>query len=101
MNISDWLDKQEAEKKEVAQANIPRDIAFDSEPDETIYYKEIRPCTMLCTESHPYAKVERYGHWYAATGQDKRAGIHSDEMRWKLYTRDKALALKTAKERIE
>ena len=101
MKISAWLDKQEAEKKDVSQADIPRDVAFDSEPDETIYYKEIRPCTMLCTENHPYAKVERYGHWYAATGQDKEAGIHSNEMRWKLYTRDKPLALKAAKERIE
>ena len=101
MKISAWLDKQEAEKKDVSQADIPRDVAFDSEPDETIYYKEIRPCTMLCTENHPYATVERFGHWYLARGQDKKAGIHSSEMKWKLFTKDEELALQTARQRIE
>ena len=89
MKLSDWLDKQEAEKSDVTQADIPRDIAYDSKPDETIYFKEIRPCTMLCTERHPFAKVERHGHWYAAMGQDKKAGIHSNDMQWKLFTRDR------------
>jgi hypothetical protein len=45
--------------------------------------------------------VERFGHWYLSRGQDKKAGIHSSEMMWKLFTRDKNLALQTAKMRIE
>lgn len=101
MKLSDWLDQQEAEKGDVAQTVVPRDIAFDSKPDETIYFKEIRPCGMFCSEPHPFSKVERYGHWYAASGQDERAGIHSSAMQWKLFTKDRELALKTAKEHIE
>lgn len=101
MKLSDWLDQQEEAGKDVAQIEIPRDLAFDSTPDETVFFREIRPCGMFCSKNHPFAKVERHGHWYAATGQDKRAGIHSDAMRWRLFTRDKNLAITTAKERIE
>jgi len=56
---------------------------------------------MVCKKNHPFAAVERFDHWYRARGQDKKAGIHSSQMRWQLFTRDKELALKTAKARIE
>lgn len=101
MSISDWLDQQEAAKIDVSQIELPKNMSYDDDPDETIYYQEIKPCGLFCTENHPFATVERFGHWYLARGQDKKAGIHSSEMKWKLFTRDKELALQTAQERIE
>ena len=101
MKISDWLDEKEAENVDVSQITLPSDMAFDEDPDETIFFKEINPCGFLCKENHPFSKVERFGHWYCSSGQDKQAGIHSSEMKWKLFTRDKDLALQTAKTHIE
>ncbi|MFH7325693.1 hypothetical protein [Desulfurivibrio sp. C05AmB] len=101
MKISDWLDQQEAAKVDVSQIELPRDLAFEQDPDETIYFQEIKPCSMVCKKNHPFATVERFDHWYRARGQDKKAGIHSSKMRWQLFTRNKDLALKTAKARIE
>ncbi len=101
MNISDWLDQKEAENIDVSEIELPKNMSYDDDPDETIYYKEINPCGLFCTENHPFATVENFGHWYLARGQDKKAGIHSSAMKWKLFTRDKELALQTAKDRIE
>lgn len=101
MKISDWLDQKEAEKVDLSDIELPRNMAFDEDPEETIYYKEIRPCGLFCTENHPFATVERFGHWYYCRGQDKAAGIHSPDMKWRMFTRDRDLALRTARERIE
>lgn len=101
MKISDWLDEKEAENIDISQIVLPADMSFDESPDETIFFKEVNPCGMLCTENHPFSKVERFGHWYFSTGQDKRAGIHSSKMKWRLFTKDKSLALQTAQEHIE
>ncbi len=97
MKISDWLDEQEKEKGDVSQIVLPRDLAFDEVPDETIFFEEINPHGMLCTENHPFSTVERFGHWYLARGQDAKAGIHTTGMTWHLFTRNKPLALQTAK----
>jgi hypothetical protein len=101
MNISDWLDERELENIDVSQVVLPNDLAYDESPEETIFFQEIRPCGILCTENHPFSTVERFGHWYYSRGQDKKAGIHSSGMEWKLFTRDRDLALKTAKAHIE
>ena len=101
MNISDWLDEKEAENVDVSEIVLPRNMEYDEDPDETIYFKEIKPCGLFCTENHPFATVERFGHWYCSRGQDKKAGIHSSDMKWRLFTKDKNIALQTAKERIE
>lgn len=101
MKISDWLDEKEAEHVDTSQISLPADMSFDEAPDETIFFKEVKPCGTFCTENHPFSKVELFGHWYFATGQDKTAGIHSSKMKWKLFTKDKRLALQTAKEHIE
>ena len=101
MTISDWLDEQEAANVDVSQIELPRNMAYDEDPEETIYFKQINPCGLLCTKNHPFATVERFGHWYYSRGQDKKAGIHSSEMKWRLFTRDKDLALQTAKAHIE
>ena len=101
MKISDWLDEKEAENKDVSQIELPKDISFDAVSDETIYFKEDNPCGLLCTDNHPFSKVERFGHWFFSKGQDRKAGIHSSKMKWRLFTKDKALALKTAKEHME
>jgi len=101
MTISDWLDEQEAANVDVSQIELPKNMAYDEDPEETIYFKEIKPCGLLCTKKHPFSTVERFGHWYYSRGQDKEAGIHSSEMKWRLFTKDKELALQTAKEHIE
>ena len=101
MKISDWLDEKEAENVDVSKIELPTDISFDAVPDETIYFKEDNPCGLLCTDNHPFSKVERFGHWFYSKGQDRKAGIHSSKMKWRLFTKDKALALQTAKERME
>ena len=97
MKISDWLDEKEAENVDVSQIVLPKDMSFDEAPDETIYFKEIKPCGVLCTENHPFSTVERFGHWYYCRGQDKKAGIHSSQMKWRLFTRDKELLSKRQK----
>jgi hypothetical protein len=101
MTISDWLDEKEAEDIDVSQIVLPADMSFDEVPEETIYFKEIKPCGLLCTGNHPFSTVERFGHWYYCRGQDRKAGIHSSNMKWRLFTRDKDSALQTAKARIE
>lgn len=101
MKVSEWLDQQVADKVDVSQIDLPSDVLFDDQPDETIYFEEIKPCGIFCTENHPFSTVERYGHWYYSRGQDRKAGLHSSEMTWTLLTRNKSLALSTAKAHIE
>ncbi|MGD0821514.1 MAG: hypothetical protein ABSA71_12315 [Desulfomonilia bacterium] len=101
MKISKWLDKKVKEGFDVSQIVLPGDLSYDDIPDETILFKEIRPCSVLCTGNHPFSTVERFGHWYYCRGQDKEAGIHSSGMKWWLFTKDKDIALKTAKSHIE
>ena len=101
MKISDWLDEKEAENVDVSHIELPRNMSYDEDPDETLFFKEINQCGLLCTENHPYSTVERFGHWYLCRGQDKKAGIHSPKMKWRMFTKDKNLALRTAKEHIE
>jgi len=101
MKISEWLDKQVAENVDVSQITLPADMSYDENPDETIYFEEIKPCGVFCTENHPFSTVERFGQWYYCRGQDKYAGIHSSAMEWKLFTRNRDLALRTAKSHIE
>ncbi len=101
MKISDWLDEKEAENVDVSQITLPKNMFYDEDPDVTLFYKDINPCGLFCTENHPFATVEQFGHWYLSRGQDKKAGIHSSEMKWRLFTKDKDLALQTAKDHIE
>ena len=101
MKISEWLDKQETQGVDVSHIVLPKDLSYDEDPDQTLYFKEIRPCTILCTQNHPFATVERFGHWYFSRGQDKQAGIHATGMNLSLFTKDKDLAVRTAKSQIE
>ena len=39
--------------------------------------------------------------WYYCSGQDKQAGLHSSEMKWRLITREKEFALQTARAHID
>jgi hypothetical protein len=82
VNISGWLDEKEAEGLDVSHIMLPHDLLYDSTPDETIFFVEINPCGIYCTGNHPFSTVERFGHWYYARGQDKKAGIHSSGMEW-------------------
>jgi hypothetical protein len=101
MTISDWLDQKEAEGIDVSQISLPDELSRDEDPDETVFFKTFRPCSILCTGNHPFSTVERFGRWYYCRGQDKKAGIHSTGMEWRFFTKDKELAIKTAKSHIE
>jgi hypothetical protein len=101
MHISDWLNEKEAEGCDMSQIVLPDDLPYDEVPDETIYFEETRPCGILCAGNHPFSTVERFGSWYHCRGQDKKAGIHSSQMEWKLFTKDRDLAVRTAKSHIE
>ncbi len=101
MNISEWLDKNESQGIDVSHITLPADLASDEAPAETIFFKEIRPCSILCTGDHPFSTVERFGHWYYSRGRDKENGPHTTKPQWWLFTRDKDLAIKTAKAHIE
>jgi hypothetical protein len=101
MSIAGWLDEKEALGSDVSQIVLPDDLAYEEAPEETIFFEEVHPCGILCTENHPFSTVERFGHWYYGRGQDKKAGIHSSGMEWSLFTRDRNLAVNTAKSHIE
>jgi hypothetical protein len=101
MKISKWLDEKEAGGIDVSQITLPDELAYDETPDETIFFKEIKPCGALCADKHPFSIVERFGDWYYSRGQDKKAGIHTTGMEWRIFTKNKDLALKTAKSHIE
>lgn len=101
MTISDWLDRKEAEGIDVSQITLPDELSRDEDPDETVFFKAFNPCSILCTGNHPFSTVERFGRWYYCRGQDKKAGIHKSGMEWSFFTKDKDLAIKTAKSHIE
>ena len=101
MKISDWLDKEETKGRDVSQIVLPDDLSYDEVPDETIFFEEINPDGILSTADHPFSTVERFGHWYYCRGRDKATGIHSSGKEWRLFTKDKDFALKTAKSHIE
>ena len=101
MKISTWLNKKIAENIAVSQIELPADVSYDNDPDEIVFFEENNPCGFFCSENHPFSKVERFGHWYYSRGQDKKAGIHSSKMKWHLLTKDKEIALLTAKAHIK
>ena len=47
MTISEWLDEKEAEGVDVSQIALPDDLSFDEDPEETIFFEEIKPCGFL------------------------------------------------------
>jgi hypothetical protein len=101
MKISEWLDKKEKEGADVLNIELPQDLSHDEDLDETLYFKELRPCSIICQGNHPYSTVRRFEHWYYASGQDKKAGVHASGMNWRLFKRDRDIALKTAGSHIE
>lgn len=101
MRVSEWLDQQEAHNVDVAAIDLPAEVLYDDRADEVIYFEEIKPCGIFCGENHPYSTVERFGDWYYGRGQDRAAGLHASGMEWHLFTRDKALALRTARAHLE
>ncbi len=101
MRISRWLDQKESEGVDVSHIELPENMFNDEAPAETIYFKEIRPCSILCTGTHPFATVERYGNWFYCRGRDRETGPHTTKSQWWIFTRDVEIALKTAKAHIE
>lgn len=50
---------------------------------------------------HPFSTVDRFGYWYYCRGRDKENGPHTTQPQWWMFTKDKDLAVKTAKSHIE
>lgn len=100
MSISRWLDKKEAEGIDVLQIKVPEEMLNEEAPAQTVYFKEIRLCSILCTGDHPFATVERFGNWFYCRGRDQEQGSHTTKPQWWLWTRDIEMALKTAKTHI-
>ncbi len=100
MKVSQWLDAKTAEGIDVSHIELPDDLTYEA-PDETIYFKEIRRCSILCTGNHPFATVERFGNWYYSRGADREEGKHTTKPQWRFFTRNRNLAIKTAREHIE
>jgi hypothetical protein len=101
MNISNWLDEKEAENLDVSQIALPKDLSYDGVPDETVFFEEINPCGIFCAGNHPFSTVERFGRWYYCRGRNKEADIHSSGTEWRFFTKDREVAIKTAKSHIE
>jgi len=101
MNISQWLDEKEAKNVDVSQIELPKDLSYDGVPDETVFFEEINTCGIFCADNHPFSTVQRFGHWYYCRGRSKEDGIHSSGAEWRFFTKDRALAVKTAKSHIE
>lgn len=101
MNISEWLDTKEREGVDVSNIELPHDLKHDEDADETIYFTEYRPCSILCQGNHPFSTVVRFGSWYYASGQDRKAGVHMNGMTWHYITKDRDLAVATAKSHME
>jgi hypothetical protein len=103
MTVAEWLDDMAADGKDMSGLKLPEDLAYDADSDEVLFFREIKPCGFLCTQEHPFAMVERFDHWYYARGRDKGQTIHSAEPQneWGLFTKDKQLAMATAKAHIE
>jgi hypothetical protein len=97
MTILGWLDEKESAGVEVSQIALPDDLSFDENPDETIYFKEMKPCGFFRQGNYPFSTVERFENKYLYRGQDKKDDIPSSGMEWRLFIKDKELAVKTAK----
>lgn len=100
MTISEWLDEQEAGGIDVSHIVVPDDLKYDEDPEEILFFKEIRPCSVLCPEQHPFAAVERFGDWYYSRGREKETGPHTSKPQWWFYTKDRELAVKIAESHI-
>jgi len=98
--ISAWLDEREKEGLDVSEVPLPGELSYDEAPDETIFFREIKPCGILCTEDHPFSTVERFGDWYLARGRQKGGDAHAPGKEWRLFTRNRELALETARARL-
>ena len=48
MGISRWLDNKEREGVDVSRITVPEDMLNEETPAQTVYFKEIRSCTILC-----------------------------------------------------
>lgn len=101
MNIAEWLDQKEARGVDVSHIPLPEHLEYGEAPDETIFFKEIRNCSVLCPGDHPFSTVERFGRWYYSRGREKDNGPHTSKPQWWLFTRDRSLAVKTARAHIE
>ena len=49
-------------------------MSYDEDPDETIYFKEINPCGILCEGKHPVLPLTVLATGFMAEGRIKMPG---------------------------
>ena len=59
MDISEWLDRKEAEGVDASRIDPPEDLLYDASPDEVVFFQVVNPCSILCSKEHPFSTVER------------------------------------------
>jgi hypothetical protein len=101
MKISEWLDKKQVENVDVSQIVLPEDLSYNEVPDETIFFREINPDGVISIANHQFSTVERFGNWYYSRGRDKATSAEMPGKEWRLFTKDKDIAIRTAKAHIE
>lgn len=91
MNISEWLDKKEAQGTDVSQVVLPEDLANDEAPEETIFLRRFdhaasfAPAAILFPPSRdldtgiiPEAATKKMAH----TQQSRNGGCSPETKTW-------------------
>jgi len=100
MKISEWLDKKEAKALMYLKSHCPIASLMNDEPDDTIFFKDMNHDGSFLP---PIIRFYCRALWALVLlpGRDSVTGNHSPGIEWRLFTKDKDLALKTAKSHIE
>ena len=101
MNISEWLDKKEAEGIDLSQIELPDDLLYDASPDEVVFFSGGATLQHPLLEKSPFFYRRALRALVLLQGPGQEAGIHATGMEWRFFTKNKDLALKTAKSHIE
>ena len=101
MKISDWLDEKEA-GAQMYRNGIPKEMSYDEGALQMkLFISKQDRVRLLCTENHALFYGEHFGHWCYCRGQDKKAGIHSSEIRSGLFTKDKDVRIPNCETHIK
>ena len=101
MNISDWLDRKVAEGIDVQPRSHCLTICrMTLSPTRSYFFRFCSPAVSSAQKS-PLFHGRALRALVSCRGQDKKAGVHATGMEWTFFTKDKDLAVKTAKSRIE
>jgi hypothetical protein len=99
MKISDWLDEKEAEKLDVSQIALPDDLSYDKVPDETIFLRRLIFAGFSVQAIIPFLRSSALDTGIIVEVETRRPAFTRQE--WRFFTKDRDLAIKTAKSHIE